>query len=524
MAFDPEKIDLPKGWIKCSLKDIGEIYSGGTPSTTELSFWGGEIAWVTPADLSGYKEMYISKGKKSITKYGLQNSSAKVVPIGSVLFSSRAPIGYVVIASKELSTNQGFKNIVPYGGISSQYLYYYLSCIKHIAIKQASGTTFKEISSTKFSELPFLLCPTNEQVNIVSKIEDLLYDLETGKAHLKKALLQVKVNRLSILKHAYEGKLTNKKINDGSLPSEWKLVKVSEISSVVRGGSPRPAGDPKYYDGNIPFLKVADITKDNKVYVDSYSYTIKKAGLKKTRKISPNTLLLSNSGATLGVPKITKMTATINDGIAAFLELDSRSLLYLYYFWLSKTSELRSINKGAAQPNLNTTLIKEYLVPYPSFKEQSKIVTEIEKRFAICDELEANLIIQINQSESLRLSILQTAFEGKLVEQNSIDESVELLLEKIDREREFFIDTEKRRRKESPKILKFNAMSRKPETIIDLLQKSNTPIAAQALWKASEHADDIDAFYAQLKKHFDKGEIKEIRKGKDSYLAANSAT
>jgi type I restriction enzyme S subunit len=135
---------------------------------------------------------------------------------------------------------------------------------------------------------------------------------------------------------------------EGELPEGWTIKKIAELTNVVRGGSPRPAGDPKYYDGDIPFLKVADVTKDANIYLHSYKYTIKEAGLHKTRKIGPNTLLLSNSGATLGIPKICMIDATMNDGIAAFLDLDKRSNLYLYYFWLSKTKELRTINMGAA--------------------------------------------------------------------------------------------------------------------------------------------------------------------------------
>src|SRR5688572_16215085 len=137
--------NLPKSWIVCKLKDIGEIVAGGTPSTNESSYWGDEISWITPADLSRYESMFISKGRKSITKKGLINSSAKLIPEGSVLFSSRAPIGYVVIASNELATNQGFKNIIPYNDIDSKYIYYYLIANKNLAENVASGTTFKEI-------------------------------------------------------------------------------------------------------------------------------------------------------------------------------------------------------------------------------------------------------------------------------------------------------------------------------------------------------------------------------------------
>src|SRR5436190_2891464 len=144
---------LPPTWRILKLSDVGKIVSGGTPSTIEMSYWSDEIAWITPADLSGYAGKYISKGKKSISKKGLSNSSARLLPQGSVLFSSRAPIGYVAIASNELATNQGFKNIIPFPKVDSTFLYYYLKGSKQLAEKFASGTTFKEISGTKFSQL-----------------------------------------------------------------------------------------------------------------------------------------------------------------------------------------------------------------------------------------------------------------------------------------------------------------------------------------------------------------------------------
>lgn len=113
-------------WVECELKSIGEIYSGGTPKTSISEYWGDEIPWISPADLSKYKKKYISKGKKSITQLGLEKSSAKLIPNGSILFSSRAPIGYVVIANNPLATNQGFKSIHPNNFIFNEYIYYYL--------------------------------------------------------------------------------------------------------------------------------------------------------------------------------------------------------------------------------------------------------------------------------------------------------------------------------------------------------------------------------------------------------------
>ena len=120
-------------WEVLTLGDVGEIISGGTPSTSVAEYWGDEINWISPSDLTGYKKKTIKKGAKSITKLGLKNSSARLMPEGSVLFSSRAPIGYVAIAAEELSTNQGFKSIVPHDFISSEYLYYFLSASKQKA-------------------------------------------------------------------------------------------------------------------------------------------------------------------------------------------------------------------------------------------------------------------------------------------------------------------------------------------------------------------------------------------------------
>ena len=172
------------------------------------------------------------------------------------------------------------------------------------------------------------------------------------------------------------------------VPEGWEWTTIDELCDVVRGGSPRPAGDEKYYNGAIPFLKVADLTKDDGIYVYKAEYTIKEAGLKKTRFINDGTLLLTNSGATLGVPKITTFSTTFNDGIAAFLYLNEEIQLYLYWLLKSKTDSFRKIDQGAAQPNLNTDLIKSILIPLPPLAEQHRIVAEIEKWFALIDQIE----------------------------------------------------------------------------------------------------------------------------------------
>ncbi|MDQ6471410.1 restriction endonuclease subunit S [Flavobacterium sp. LHD-80] len=219
---------LPKLWKWKTLNQIGEIYSGGTPSTEVQEFWGEEICWITPSDLTNYKGKYISKGKKSISMKGLQNSSAKLLPPNSVLFSSRAPIGYVVISSNKLSTNQGFKNIIPNADVNPSFLYYFLKSIKNYANKIASGTTFLELSTEKFKQIPFPLPPIDEQNIIVEEIDNavaysdnLIEELLSQRRkseHIKEKLLQ----------DAFLGKLSSQLNSDSSVGTSLKKINLEK--------------------------------------------------------------------------------------------------------------------------------------------------------------------------------------------------------------------------------------------------------------------------------------------------------
>ena len=199
---------IPDGWLWTTLSEIGIITSGATPSSSRSEYFGGDVAWVTPADLSGYTEKYISGGSRFLTAQGLASCSATLVPSGSVLFSSRAPIGYVAVAKNEISTNQGFKNVTPFDGVSSDYLYHYLKASKGLAESYASGTTFLELSGSKFAQLPFPLAPLAEQERIVTKLEELFTRLDAGIALTKRTKALLKRYRQSVLKAAVEGEMS----------------------------------------------------------------------------------------------------------------------------------------------------------------------------------------------------------------------------------------------------------------------------------------------------------------------------
>lgn len=178
--------ETPETWQWLRLGDVSAIVGGGTPRSSESSFWSDEqdIPWVTPADMRNQPSRYISRGARDITIEGLNRSSAQMLPIGSVLFSCRAPIGHVGIAANPLSTNQGFKSCVPYIPAMSEFLYIFLRQAGPGIDAQATGTTFKEISGKDFALISIPTPPLAEQHRIVAKVDELMGLIDRLEQHL----------------------------------------------------------------------------------------------------------------------------------------------------------------------------------------------------------------------------------------------------------------------------------------------------------------------------------------------------
>ncbi len=408
---------LPKDWKWVKLGDAGKIISGGTPSTTIPEYWKGNINWIAPSDLTGYKKKTIKKGAKSITEVGLKNSSARLMPKGSVLFSSRAPIGYVVIADEELSTNQGFKSVIPNENIVSDFLYYYLLASKRRAEQVASGTTFKEISLSKFSELNFPLPPKPTQLAIVSKIEELFSELDKGIENLRLAQQQIKTYRQAVLKWAFEGRLTNENVEEGKLPKGWKMVSIEEVATVGTGATPLKSNS-EYYGGDIAWVTSGAL---NDEYVrEATDFVTEKAVRETNLSVYPkHTLLVAmyGEGKTRGKCSELLIEACTNQAIAAiyFEEKEISIKPYLKYFLLKNYTDVRKKSSGGVQPNLNLGIIKKLQFPVAPMEEQNKIIQEIESRLSVADKMEESIAQSLQQAEALRQSILKKAFEGRLV-------------------------------------------------------------------------------------------------------------
>jgi len=316
-----------------------------------------------------------------------------------------------------------------------------------------SSVTVKHLSSRSIEEIPLPLPPKEFQQRLVAEIEKQFSRLDEAVANLKRVKANLKRYKTAVLKAAVEGKLTEDwrkqhlniepaskllerilaerrkkwtgrgeykepaapEASNLTLPKRWTWATVDQISVVVRGASPRPAGDPRYFGGTIPWITVGPITADQKPYLTSVPETVTEEGRERSRYLEPHTLLLTNSGATLGVPKITLIGGCINDGVAALLDVVYPLKLYLLYFLHTQTTRLRRVNQGAAQPNLNTSIIKAINVPLPPHDEQEQIVAEVERRLSVIEELEAAVQANLTRADRLRQSILGQAFSGKLL-------------------------------------------------------------------------------------------------------------
>jgi type I restriction enzyme S subunit len=312
------------------------------------------------------------------------------------------------------------------------FLYYYLPDPLKKINDATPSVTVKHLSTKTLNQTPLPLPPLPEQQRIVDRIESLFSKLDEAREKAQAVVDGFELRKSAILHQAFMGELTKEWRQEHGVGMEsWEQKKFSELCEIVRGGSPRPAGSPEFYGGNIPFMKVADITQNNSPFVSMTEHTIKEAGLKKTRMVEPNTLLLTNSGATLGVPAITTIQTTLNDGIAAFLNLDSDCLMFYYYFWTSKTSELRGINKGAAQPNLNTQIIGNVNIDLPSKGEQLQIVCVLDSLLSKEQQAKDAAEAVLDQIDTMKKAILARAFRGELGTNNPAEESAEELLKTV---------------------------------------------------------------------------------------------
>ena len=224
-------------WIECTLDKLGEIVGGATPSTKCEDYYGGSIPWITPKDLSSFKGRYITSGERNITEKGLASCSAQMMPKDAVLFTSRAPIGYVAIASQSVCTNQGFKSIVVNDKADPLFVYYLLKYNKDAIEAMGSGTTFKEVSGKTMRAVKVRI-PLD--VSYQKRIAAVLDSLDTKIENNERINDNLQQQAAAIFRSWF----VDCAPFGGKAPDEWKNVTLEDITALIsRGITPKYADD-----------------------------------------------------------------------------------------------------------------------------------------------------------------------------------------------------------------------------------------------------------------------------------------
>ena len=318
------------------LEEVAEIYSGATPLTKEKRYYeGGTISWITPKDLSNYNHKYIYKGQRSITGEGFQSCATYKLPKGTVLFSSRAPIGYVAVAGKELCTNQGFKSFVCNEELLyNHYLYYYLISNRKKFEALGNGSTFKEISRKTLGKYEIELPNIEEQKQIVDELVKLDEKYEYN--------CDVLINLYALLELLYIRYFENENVS-------YECKKLENIVELVTGGTPSTKNENYWNNGVYDWYTPSDVTSCNSVLSFSARKQISVLELANSgAKLIPKNSVIMTSRATIGECVINKNEATTNQGILSLIpDGDNISAVQLY-FWIKRHKMLiESISNGS---------------------------------------------------------------------------------------------------------------------------------------------------------------------------------
>ena len=428
--------NIPKSWKWATLKEITDTTSGGTPKRTNKDYWNGSINWLKSGELN---DGYINAVQETITEEGLKKSSAKVFEAGTLLMAMYgATVGRLGILKVDTSTNQAVCAIFNrFNLFNNEYVFFYLKYTRQQMLEDSFGGAQPNLSQGYINNIKIPFAPLNEQTRIVTKIKKLFSNLDNSDKYLDHLEKQLKRYRESILKSTFENETAE----------NW--LTLESIFDIERGGSPRPI---KSFltdaDNGINWIKIGD-TKVGQKYIETTKEKIIPEGLKKSRLVVEGDFILSNS-MSFGRPYIMKTKGAIHDGWLVFREkMEDINKDYFYYLLSSAYMYQKFSDKasGSTVKNLNKELVKKIKVPLPTTTEQKKIVDEIEKHFSIIDKLESVVSKSMSESKRLRQSILKQAFEGKLLEQDSNDESAEILLEKIVKAKEEYKKALKRNKK-----------------------------------------------------------------------------
>lgn len=414
------------------LSKVANVISGGTPSTAEPALWDGDIVWVTPKDLGRPRNIEIDSSERRITRAACESSSATLLPVGTVLLSSRAPIGHVGIAAVPLCTNQGFKNLICSKSLNNRFLFHLLRASIEDLQALGRGNTFKEIPAkvvkefaiplppldvqslvARFldqlyfrlegnpAELPQLPAPLSEQRRIVARIEELATKIEEARDLRRQTANEAEALLSSGLRHLL-------------MPTDgWQLKPISDCSTMSTGTTP-PSHMEDYYQGDLQWYTPGDLKFSKTLGRSSRTVSDRAVAEGKVRVFEPGTVLLVAIGASLGKVGLAYDRCSSNQQITG-VKFSSDILPEYGFWWMRRLySDLRAAAPQATLPIINQRRIGQFEIAIPPLRQQWRIVAHLDDLQTKVDALKRLQDETAAELDAMLPSILDKAFKGEL--------------------------------------------------------------------------------------------------------------
>ena len=386
-------------WVERKISDIGTVVGGATPSTKKPgNYKDGKIAWITPKDLSTFSGRYIERGERNITEIGLKSCSTQLLPPNTVLFSSRAPIGYVAIAVNEVCTNQGFKSVIPNENTDPLFLFYLLKYNKDKIEGMGSGTTFKEVSGNTMKNI-VVNVPTDKKVQekiatILGSIDDKIEENE-----------QINNNLLEQVLTLYRNKFIDT-VND-----ERQICRADEYFDISIGKTP-PRKEPQWFSTNpqdIDWVSISDMGTCGLYISNSSEQLTKKAVERHNVKVVPDNTVLLSFKLTVGRIAITNGEMTTNEAIAHF-KTDKKEINEYLYCYLKCFNYQTMGSTSSIATAVNSKIIKGMPFVVPTDDELKEFHDFAAPMFA---KIKTNQV-ETDNLTSLRDTLLPKLMSGEL--------------------------------------------------------------------------------------------------------------
>lgn len=366
---------IPEDWEVKPIGDLGRIVGGGTPSTSIPQYWNGGIAWYTPAEIGCGK--YLNSSLKTISELGLHASSARLLPPGTILLTTRASIGLSAILQQAGTTNQGFQSIIVYDSYDNEFVYYLLQQYIDVMYSLASGSTFLEISKKKLALINVAFPINRIEQRAIAKA---LSDIDGLIAALDKKIAKKRL----IKQGAMQQLLTGKKRLPG-FTGDWIEIRLGDYTTMNSGGTPS-SSIPEYYNGDIPFLSISDITISGK-YIKKTEKTITKKGLKNSSaRMFPRGTIMYAMYASLGKTSIADIELSCSQAILGITPNDKIDNNYLYYCLSFIENNVKEIGQTGTQTNLSKQIVQDFLLYIPNQGNEQQaiatILTDMDKEIA----------------------------------------------------------------------------------------------------------------------------------------------